>query len=122
MQCQYICAKSLQSCLTFCDSMDWSLTGSSVHGIFQARILEWVAISFSGRSSWPRDQTQISYIFCVGRGILYHYIIDRQIDKMENFTKSHMIDPGSQEYWQYDLEGVIYLSTTYQAHKKLSTN
>ena len=51
MQCQYICAKSLQSCLTFCDSMDWSLTGSSVHGIFQARILEWVAISFSGRSS-----------------------------------------------------------------------
>ena len=33
-----------------------------------------------------------------------------------------MIDPGSQEYWQYDLEGVIYLSKTYQAHKKLSTN
>ena len=36
-----------QSCLTLCDPMDCSLPGSSVHGIFQARILEWVAISFS---------------------------------------------------------------------------
>ena len=40
-----------QSCLTLCDPMDCSLPGSSVHGIFQARILEWVAISFSRRSS-----------------------------------------------------------------------
>ena len=45
--------------------MDWSLPGSSVHGIFQARILEWVAISFSRRSSQPRDWTQVSHI--VGR-------------------------------------------------------
>ena len=40
-------AKSRQSCLTLCDPMDSSLPGSSVHGILQARILEWVAISFS---------------------------------------------------------------------------
>ena len=40
-----------QSCLTVCDPTDWSLPGSSIHGIFQARILEWVAISFSRRSS-----------------------------------------------------------------------
>ena len=40
-------AKSLQSCPTLCDSMGCSLPGSSVHGIFQARILEWAAISFS---------------------------------------------------------------------------
>ena len=40
--------------------MDCSLTGSSVHGIFQVRILEWVAISFSRRSSWPRDWTWVS--------------------------------------------------------------
>ena len=44
-----------QSCPTLCDPMDCSLPGSSVHGIFQARILEWVAISFSRRSSRPRD-------------------------------------------------------------------
>ena len=57
--------KSIFSCLTHCDPMDCSLQGSSVHGILQARVLEWVAISFSRGSSWPRDRTQISCI--VGR-------------------------------------------------------
>ena len=42
-----LCVLVSQSCLTLCNSMDWSLPGSSVHGILQARILEWVAISFS---------------------------------------------------------------------------
>ena len=51
-----------QLCLTLCDPMDCSLPGSSVYGIFQARILEWVAISFSRRSSPPRDWTQVSCI------------------------------------------------------------
>ena len=45
-----------QSCLTLCDPMDCSLPGFSVHGIFQARVLEWVAISFSRGSSQPRDR------------------------------------------------------------------
>ena len=45
-----------------CDPMDRSSPGFSVHGIFQARILEWVAISFSRRSSWPRDWTQVSRV------------------------------------------------------------
>ena len=53
------------SCPNLCDPMDCSLPGSSVHGIFQARVLEWVAISFSRGSSWPRDRTRISHI--VGR-------------------------------------------------------
>ena len=48
-------ATSLQSCCTLCDPMGCSLPGSSVHGIFQARILEWVAISSSRGSSQPRD-------------------------------------------------------------------
>ena len=51
-----------QSCLTLCDRVDCSLPGSSVHGILQAKILEWVAISFSRGSSWPRDRTQVSCI------------------------------------------------------------
>ena len=42
---------SLQLCLTLCDPMNWSLPGSSVHGVFQARILKWVAISLSRASS-----------------------------------------------------------------------
>ena len=55
-------AKLFQSCLTLCDAMDCSLPGSCVHGISQARILEWVAISFSKRSFRPRDGTCISCI------------------------------------------------------------
>ena len=51
-----------QSCLTLYDPMDCSLPGSSVHGIFQARVLEWVAIAFSRGSSRPRDWTQVSCI------------------------------------------------------------
>ena len=47
-----------QLCLTLCDPMDCSLLDSSVHGIFQTRVLEWVAISFSRGSSPPRDQTR----------------------------------------------------------------
>ena len=54
-----------QLCPTLCNPMDCSLQGSSFHGIFQARVLEWVAISFSRGSSQPRDQTQVSRI--IGR-------------------------------------------------------
>ena len=45
-----------------CDPMDYNPSGSSLHGILQARILEWVAISSSGGSSWPRDQAHVSFI------------------------------------------------------------
>ena len=51
-----------QSCPTLCDPMDCSLSGSSVHGIFQARVLEWVAIAFPKGSSQPRDRTRVSRI------------------------------------------------------------
>ena len=51
-----------QLCQTLCNPVDCSLPGSSIHGILQARILEWVAISFSMGSSWPRDWTQVSCI------------------------------------------------------------
>ena len=51
------CVKSLQLCLTLCNSVNCSPPGSPVLGILQARILEWVAMSFSRGSSWPRDQT-----------------------------------------------------------------
>ena len=65
----------VQSCPTLCDPMDCNPPGFSVHGIFQARILEWVAISYSKGSSQPRDQTCISCISCISRQILYHYTI-----------------------------------------------
>ena len=56
-----LCAKSLQLCVTLWDPMDCSPSGSSAHKILQARILEWVAISFSRGSSRPRDRTRVSW-------------------------------------------------------------
>ena len=61
-----------QSCLTLCDTIDCSPPGSSVHGVFQARILEWVAISPSRGASQLRDQTCISCISGIGRQVLHH--------------------------------------------------
>ena len=61
----WVCAQSLQSCLTLCDPMACNLPNSSVHGILQARILEWVAMPSSRGSSPPRNWTWISCIFCI---------------------------------------------------------
>ena len=55
------------------DPVDCSSQGSSVHGILQARILEWVATSYSRGASWPRDWTRVSCISCTGRWILCHW-------------------------------------------------
>ena len=78
-----------QSCPTLCDPMDCSLPGSSVHGIFQATVLEWIAIFFSKESSRPRDWTQVSHI------------IDRRLtvcdlsQKAEHTSKSEPISSQS---------------------------
>ena len=66
------CAKLLQSCPTLCNSMDYSQPSSSVRGILQARILEWVVMPSSRGSFQPEDQTHISDISCIGRWVLYH--------------------------------------------------
>ena len=57
-----VCVFITQSCLTLCDPMGCSLPGSSVHGISQARTLEWAAVSFFRRSSRPRDYTHVSRV------------------------------------------------------------
>ena len=62
-----------QSCPTLWDPLDCSPPGSSVLGILQARLLEWVAISFSRGSSLPRDWPCISCVSCIGRRILYRW-------------------------------------------------
>jgi len=60
--------KVTQSCLTLCNAMDYSLPGSSIHGILQARIWEWVAVPFTRGSAQPKDRTQVSLI---AGGFLY---------------------------------------------------
>ena len=70
-----------QSCPTLCNPMDWSISGFSIHGIFQARVLEWVAISFSRGSFRPRDWTQVSHIagrrfnLCITRVKRVHFML-----------------------------------------------
>ena len=74
---RYYCALwfSHKSCLTLCDPMEYSLPGSSVHGISPARIQEWIAISFSRGSSWPRDQTHVSCVSCIADGFFTRWAI-----------------------------------------------
>ena len=70
--CVCLCSQSLSHVQLFVTAMNCSPPGSSVHGIFQASILEWIAISSSRGSSQPRDQTCVS---CIDRWILYHWAI-----------------------------------------------
>ena len=69
-----VCAKLLQSCLTLCDIMGWLWpAGPLCPWDYPARLLEWVAISSFRGSPWPRNQTSVSSVSCIGRQVLYHY-------------------------------------------------
>ena len=76
-----------QSCPTLCDPMDCSLPGFSIHGIFQARVLEWGGISFFRGSSWPRDRTRVSHI--VGR--CFTLWATREATNLDSILKSRDI-------------------------------
>ena len=91
---QGMCILVTQLCLTLCDPMDCSLPGSSVHGISQARIREWIAISFSRGSSWLRDQIQVSHIESLlfetpGKPIFQEMPYSKQKKQTKNQTKSN---------------------------------
>ena len=66
--------QSLSDVWLFCDPVGYSSPGSSIHGISQARILEWVAICFSRGSSRPRDRTHVSCISCIGGRIFFFFL------------------------------------------------
>ena len=68
-----LCTQSLIRVLLFAAPWDCGPPASSVHGISLARILEWLVSSSSKGSSWPRNQTHISWVSCPGRWILYHW-------------------------------------------------
>ena len=97
----------VQSCPTLWDPMDSSLQGSCVHGIFQARVLEWVAISFSRGSSPPRDQTQVSRI-ARRRFTIW---ATREAYFLQNFTQ---ISPFRDLFW------LFYLN--YKTHRYVYTH
>ena len=78
-----------QSRPALCDPMDCSPSASSVPVIFKARILEWVAISFSRGSSWPRDPTHVPCVSRIGGQILYH--LSQQGSLWKNLLFSHPV-------------------------------
>ena len=90
-----------QSCPTLCDPMDCSPPGSSVHGILRARILEWVAISFSRGSSRPRDQTQVSRIAGSHQGRWLSEILSSFIFYMISLRFSTLGSSSTQRYTLY---------------------
>ena len=79
--------------------IDCSPPGSSVHGILQARALEWVAISSSGRFSWPRKQTHISCVSCIRRQILYHWAPWKPQELLRRLVKALVAGPHPQSFW-----------------------
>ena len=104
--CVCVCVWVAQACLTLCDPMNCSLPGFPVHGILQARILEWTAIPFSRGSSRPRDRTLVSCIagrfFTVWAIGKYYLFLDSSIKKVfpqDNFKTS---------LWAVLLRGHIY--------------
>ena len=87
-----------QSCPILYDPMDCNPPDSSVCGIFQPRTLEWVAISFSRRYSWPRDQTHVSWISWLGRWILYHQATWEAQVEMYSLNLTHQVLKRSSVY------------------------
>ena len=89
--CVCVCARALshQSCPSLCNPMDYSPPGSSVHGILQTRILEWVAMSSSGWSCRTRNWTCVPRIFCIAGGFF-----TAQLQGKPPWSPSHIHFPG----------------------------
>ena len=77
LQCMKVKVEVAQSCLILSDSMDCSLPGSSIHGIFQARVLEWVAIAFStsGHDYRQNHHFDIWTFVCKAMSLLFYYFV-----------------------------------------------
>ena len=90
--------KVKESEVALCDPMDCSPPGSSLHGIFQLRLLQWVAIPFSRGSSRPREQTHIS---CLGRRTLYHWASWETMREADTILS---IDPRNENKWTLELK------------------
>ena len=97
-------AKLLELCLTVWSSMNYSPPGSSIHGILQARILEWIAMTCSRLSPWLKHQTHISYDSCFGRQVFFTISTTWEalyfIHECKKKEKAGRVSQ-SQHYWLY---------------------
>ena len=105
-----VCVRSVAKlCLTLCDPMDYSPPGSSAHGLFQARVLQWAAISSSRGSSQPRDWTHVSCISCTVRQILDHWAT---WEAHSTLTLQQKADKNTPEWVWPDSNKTFYPDTT----------
>ena len=102
--CVCVCVLVAQLCLTLCDPMDYNPLGSSVHGVLQAWILEWVAIPFSSRSSQPRDWTHLSHI--AGRLFTIWATREAPLSDTKCLTQT---DPDVMRTWKISEELLFFL-------------
>ena len=109
-----------RSCPTLCYPVDCSPPGSPVHGISQARILEWVAISSSRGSSWPRDWTNISCVSCIEvDSVLLNHGGNPMVDTtQQQKVMNCWCDPcnsmnGSEKYWKVKETGYKKVNTVW---------
>ena len=105
-----VCVCSVaQSCPALCNPIDCSPPGSSVHRIFQSRILEWVVMASSRGSSRPRDRTHVSCISCISRWVLYHWATQEAQDwhvPMTVLTMDNKQGPGIPDHLTYLLRNL----------------
>jgi len=92
-----------QSCLTLCNPIDCSLQGSSLHWILQARVLEWVAISFSRGSSRPRDQIQVSRIpgRCFNLWATREVVLEKTLESPLDCKEIQPVHPKGDQSWVF---------------------
>ena len=105
--CYYFCLFAKFS-LTLCDPMDCNPPGSSVHGISQARILEWVALSSARGSSWSRNQTYITYLALQVDYLPLNYLAT-DYPSVKHIVRAHMIS------FYLSITFLIFISTLYIA-------
>ena len=120
-------AKSLQSCLTLCYPMDCSLLGSSVHGILQARILEWIAMPSSRGSSQPRDRPSLNLVSYVSLALAGRFFTTsatweaytlKSIHSMTLSTKRFTL-LRSQNYFVYNLPEYSEILSMSESHSQM---
>ena len=107
-----------QSCPTLCDPTDCSPPGFSIHGILQARILEWIAIPFSRESSWPRDWTQV---FCIASRFFAVWAT-REAQSVKSWTSKPNLYDISFSYWVTLHHSSIVFSSVHQFSRSVVSN
>ena len=105
----YCCVLSHFSCVWLCNSMDCSPPGSSIPDSLPARILEWVAMASSRGSSSPRDQTHVSYVSCIGRWVLDHWLPGKTIITLTTLTQIAQIESKQINYFVLKFSFSLFL-------------